>query len=74
MDKCNTVRIKKRRIFDMEDIDVPDGKRVKNIEKVPINIQVLFKIHCTKNKDFDYVFFSICEENRRFGHIYRRNL
>ena len=38
MDKCNTVRIKKRRIFDMEDIDVPDGQRIKNIEKVPINI------------------------------------
>ena len=38
MDKCNTVRIKKRRIFDMEDIDVPDGHRMKNIEKVPINI------------------------------------
>ena len=38
MDKCNTVRIKKRRIFDMEDIDVPDGQRMKNIEKVPINI------------------------------------
>ena len=37
-DKCNTVRIKKRRIFDMEDIDVPDGQRMKNIEKVPINI------------------------------------
>ena len=38
MDKCNTVRIKKRRIFDMEDIDVPDGQQIKNIEKVPINI------------------------------------
>ena len=38
MDKCNTVHIKKRRISDMEDIDVPDGERMKNIEKVPINI------------------------------------
>ena len=38
MDKCNTVRIKKRRIFDLEDIDVPDGQQIKNIEKVPINI------------------------------------
>ena len=33
MNKCSTVRIKKRKICDMEDIEMPDGQRMKQIEE-----------------------------------------
>ena len=33
MNKCSTVRIKKGKICDMEDIKMPDGKRMKQIQE-----------------------------------------
>ena len=33
MEKCSTGRIKKGKIFDMEDIEMPDGQRMKQIEE-----------------------------------------
>ena len=33
MDKCSTVRIKKGKICDMEDIETADGQRMKQIEE-----------------------------------------
>ena len=33
MDKCNTVRIRKSKICDMEDMEMPDGQRTEQIEE-----------------------------------------
>ena len=33
MDKCNTVRIRKCKICDMEDMEMPDGQRTEQIEE-----------------------------------------
>ena len=33
MEECSTMRIKKGKICDMEDIEMPDGQRMKQIEE-----------------------------------------
>ena len=33
MRKCSTVRIKKGKIWDMEDIEMPDGQQMKKIDE-----------------------------------------
>ena len=55
MDKCSTMRIKKGKICDTEDIEMPDGQRMKQIEESGYKYSGIIqdteiKIHVMKDK------------------------